>query len=144
MTSGAPWSFVIINFFNIKHYRTILHPDTWPIGLDFYDPASQDHSFFRLITISGMTRVFGKSLAVALCMIELFVKWIESEVATLAGGYWSLWGKSPAASCYTKNCPLALGIHMSKVLRSGQTWHWNIMSQSLLFYHQAYYYPLTL
>lgn len=98
---------------------------------------------FHLISIFGITRVVGKSLAVALCMIDLFVKWLESEVAIVAGGYRSLWGSHQLLTA-TDKLPLAPGIHTSKVLKSGQTWHWNIMSQSVLFYPQTYYYSLRI
>lgn len=71
-----------------------------------------------LISISGITGDVGKSLAVALRMIELFAKWLASEVATLAGGYWSLWGRHQLLTA-TDKLSLPLGIHMSTMAGSG-------------------------
>lgn len=51
-------------------------------------------------------------------MIDLFAKWLASEVATLAGGYWSLWGRHQLLTA-TDKLSLPLGIHMSTMAGSG-------------------------
>lgn len=75
-----------------------------------------------LISISGITGDIGKSLAVALHVIDLFAKWLASEVATLAGGFWSLWGRHQLLTA-TDQLSLPLGIHKSTMVRE---WCWSL------------------
>lgn len=89
-----------------------------------------------LISISGITGDVGKSLAVALCMIDLFAKWLLSEVATLAGGYWSLWGRHQLLTA-TDKLSLLLGIHMSTMVGSGaEVWSKMLRAVMTLKHHE--------
>lgn len=87
-------------------------------NLTWFPWPSRPWLFFALSSLSGITGDVGKSLAVALCMIDLFAKWLESEVATLAGGYRSLWGRHQLLTA-TDKLSLPLGIHMSTVVGNG-------------------------
>lgn len=86
-----------------------------------------------LISISGITGDVGKSLAVALRMIDLFAKWLSSEVATLARG--CLW-KHQLLTARDK-LSLLLGIHMSTMVGTGtQVWSELLRAVMTLKHHE--------
>lgn len=90
-----------------------------------------------LIAISGITREVGKALAVALRMIDLFAKWLSSEVATLAGGYWSLWGRHQLLAA-TDKLSGPLGIHTSTMVGSGaEVWPKMLRAEMTLKHHES-------
>lgn len=74
--------------------------------------------FCPLISEYGITGDIGKSVAVGLRMIDLFAKRLASEVATLAGGYWTLWGRHQLLTAANK-LSLPLGIHTSTMAENG-------------------------
>lgn len=90
-----------------------------------------------LVSISGITGDVGKSLAVGSRMIDLFAKWLASEVATLAGGYWSLWGRHQLLTA-TDKLSLPLGIHMSTMVGNGaEVWPKMLRAVMTLKHHES-------
>lgn len=85
------------------------------------------------ISISGITGDVGKSLAVALHMIDLFAKWLSSEVATLARG--CLWKHQLLTA--TDKLSILLGIHMSTMVATGtQVWSKQLGAVTTLKHHE--------
>lgn len=108
----------------------------WPNWPDFHDAAGCD-SPLPPHHVYGFTGDVVKSLAVALCMIDLFAKWLSSEVATLAGGYWRLWGRHQLLTA-TDKPSIPLGIHISTMVGSGaEVWPKMLRAVMTLKHHES-------